>query len=196
MHKQLAEELHAQVTQKPDEVKLLVKAVELKEKGRGWKEIKAQIPLTHQKLDRAWYLNGLLEAGKVERTKFAGMTEAAQGVRVAALRAEGLSWGQVSLRIGVSEGRTQGIFERTTQVAAQGTRTQKGGRFFKGEKEFYKGNHKGFGVERKPGEVPSVKALKEDDTSILEARVKAARARVTRQPRTRKPKAATVEATA
>lgn len=183
VHTKIQSEITIQVSNKPDEVKLLVKAVQMKDAGKGWKEIKAQIGIQHSKLDRAWYLNGLLNDGLVEREAFAKLSEDKQTERVRALRAEGLSWGQISLRIGVTEGRTQTLFERATGIAAQGTRVKRGGRFLKEIGEAgYKGNHKGFGTEAKPGtHAQVVLKNKDDDQSILTKKQRAARARVQKQ---------------
>jgi hypothetical protein len=145
-HADLEVELGVQVTTKPGEVPLLLKAVDLKLAGQKWADIKRQIPIQHSKLDRAWYLQGILTGCPEElvRREFPTWAEAKQQAFVADLRNRGLSWGQVSLRVGLTEGATQTRFEAATGLSAQGTRNGRGGAYFQKEERYYAGNRRKF----------------------------------------------------
>jgi hypothetical protein len=179
-HADLEVELGVQVTTKPGEVPLLLKAVDLKLAGQKWADIKRQIPIQHSKLDRAWYLQGILTGCPEElvRREFPTWAEAKQQAFVADLRNRGLSWGQVSLRVGLTEGATQTRFEAATGLSAQGTRNGRGGAYFQKEERYYAGNRRKFGVEfdKAEGRPDPAKVMKDADeaTSILADRVKAA----------------------
>jgi hypothetical protein len=180
-HKDLETEIRVQVTTKDAEVPLLLKAVDLKMAGQKWADIKRQINIQHSKLDRAWYLQGILTECPEElvRREFGTWPEARQQAFVADLRNRGLSWGQVSLRVGLTEGATQTRFEAATGLSAQGTRNGRGGRYFDGEERYYEGNRRKFGVEfdKAQGKPDPAKVVKdaEEATSILASRVAAAK---------------------
>lgn len=180
-HKDLETEVAVQVTNKPEEVPLLLKAVDLKMAGQKWADIKRQIPIQHSKLDRAWYLQGILteHPDELVRREFGTWPEARQQAFVADPRNRDLSWGQVSLRVGLTEGATQTRFEAATGLSAQGTRNGHGGAYFQKEERYYEGNRRKFGVEfdKAQGAPDPAKVVKdaEEATSILAERVAAAK---------------------
>lgn len=117
-----------------------------------------------------------------------------------------LSWGHISICLGWfnpaapstgPENEVQRLFPHCTKVvagelvAAEGTRSGKGGRWLKDDPRLYVGNHKGNGVEHeKPRQVDPTSLSDDDPGKVVAfaAGKKAAAAR-TRKPRTTKPKA-------
>jgi hypothetical protein len=126
---------------------------------QGTKAALKKSGLSHSQADRAWYASELNPARTVAEPKFLDWTAAEQAAFVVEERAKGLSWGRIAIRTGfvprtnsgpagcLSEGQVQGLFSRTTGIAAEGTRSNKGGRHLQDNPLFYTGNRRGMGTE-------------------------------------------------
>ena len=114
-----------------------------------------------------------------------------------------LSWGHISICLGWfdpnspstgPENEVQRLFPHCTKVvageavAAEGTRSGKGGRWMKDDPRLYQGNHKGNGVEaEKPRQVDPASLNDDDPGKVMAfAAGKKAAAKRTRKPRTPK----------
>lgn len=142
--------------------------------GKGSKVALKATGLSHSQADRAWYISDLNPKKVTFDPKFATLPEAAQRVRVLEMRAAKLSWGHISLITGLTESRTQAVFSTTAGVAAEGTRSGKGGRFLAGEPRLYLGNRKGIGIEApKPRAVDVTKLAADADKvkSVIPAKL-------------------------
>lgn len=145
--------------------------------GKGSKELLKATGLSHSQADRAWYVSELNPKRVTPMvSEFAAMTEAEQNLLVLKMRADGESWGRISLTIGLPEGTTQTRFSNAAGIAAEGLRVGKGGRFLEDDGTRYVGNQKGNGVEDpKPRTVTAQEAAKRaEKKSVLPAKVKAA----------------------
>lgn len=148
--------------------------------GKGSKNLLKATGLSHSQADRAWYVSPLNPNRVVDQSaKFAAMSEAAQGVWVLELRADGQSWGRISLTIGLSESATQTRFSTVAGIAAEGLRVGRGGRYLEDDPRRYVGNQKGNGVQDpKPRTVTAEEALKRaDKKSVLPAKLTLAKKR-------------------
>lgn len=115
----------------------------------------------------------------------------AQDVRVAELRAEGYSWGQIVV-IGNYPNETQvrNAFGRATGLAAEGLRKNRGGRFLKRDGRFYQGNMKGMGYQHGVDEAADPeKALAKAEKATDQIPARIAKAKGTAKARVRKPRA-------
>jgi len=114
-----------------------------------------------------------------------------------------LSWGHISICLGWfnpsapstgPENEVQRLFPHCTKVvageavAAEGTRSGKGGRWMKDDPRLYQGNHKGNGVEAEKPRLVDPATLNDDDPGKVMAFAagKKAAAKRTRKPRTTK----------
>ena len=114
-----------------------------------------------------------------------------------------LSWGHISICLGWfnptapstgPENEVQRLFPHCTKqvageaVAAEGTRSGKGGRWLKDDPRLYVGNHKGNGVEDEKPRLVDPANLKDDDEGkvVAFATGRKAAAKRTRKPRTTK----------
>jgi hypothetical protein len=105
----------------------LGEAADALDKGVSMKEVLAATGMSYSPVWRFWTWRKFAIAGDLESLP---VDEMAAAKRVAELRAQDLSWGEIGVKVSVPESRARRLFEVATGVQAVGTRTEKGGRFW------------------------------------------------------------------
>lgn len=137
------------------------------------KKVAPEGKFSHSRADRAWYQDprnpNYIKPGSIRRL---GTTEAALITTVVSLRAgthpdfagRKFSWGYIMIGLGLrSEVEAMNLHDRAG-VAASGTRSGKGGRWFADDQRLYEGNHRGLGVEAPDRK--ALRALREDPEAL------------------------------
>ena len=119
---------------KTPDIKDLDKAVELRLKGEGWKNVLSITGLSHSQAENhemrfkmLLWANGDKSVGDWSPLTFSPE-------KVAQYRANGLSWGAIMIRCGKTEGQVRRAFKEATGVHSTATRVGRGGRFIGDEK--------------------------------------------------------------
>lgn len=120
---------------------------------------------SHSRADRAWYADPRNPKGIKPGSLPCPATDDARSKAVVKYRAAGMSWGFIAIGMGhgLTERACENLFDKAG-VAAQGTRTGKGGRFVADDGRLYAGNHKGAGVEA--ADRKALRALREDPAAL------------------------------
>lgn len=95
--------------------------------GEKYGPIAADLGIT---VGKAIYLYEVATTAPKDRIKYTD--EASLGQKIVAARAAGLSWGLISARSGVPEGRVRSTWEKVTGKSAKGETIGKGGRLANG----------------------------------------------------------------
>lgn len=114
---------------------------------KGAKRALAETGLSHVQADFAWLRDPRNPRHVEPDPAFAKLDEAGQATYVVEQRAAGKSWGVIAVLCNRSEHWVRTTFSTAAGVAAEGTRTNNGGRYLEGRAELYTGNRKGLGVE-------------------------------------------------
>lgn len=168
--------------------KLYCKGMALRLKDRNAPTAKLllkQLDLSHSQADLAWYVSEL----NPERVEAASIEPTSENVVL--LRAgkhpeypdRVMSWGYIACAIGKPEGTVRNLFGQGAGIAAEGTRSGKGGAFLNKEPRFYLNANKRAGVEDEkprlldPNEVAAKSADYEPKLPKIAAAKKAAKTR-------------------
>jgi hypothetical protein len=150
--------------------------------GKGEAEARKATGLSHVQGDYLWLRDERnTKTGVTFDPDFATLSEAEKDVYVAKLRAEEpqWSWGRITARIRMddNEAEVKARFGAATGIAAEGTRSKRGGRWLKDDKRLYTGNRKSIGIEDKaPRKVDpeAIQATADKVKTVLPKRVAAA----------------------
>lgn len=146
---------------------------------------------SHMQPALAWYADDR-NPNHVKADSAFPTDQAKADLRVAELRNDGMSWGQIVV-IGSYPNETQvrNAFGRATGLAAEGLRKNRGGRFLKRDGRFYQGNRKGMGYQHEVGtQADPEKALVGADKATDKIPDRIAKAKGTAKARVRKPRKA------
>lgn len=165
---------------------MLGEAADRLDAGESMATVLADTGMSYSPVWRFWTWRRFAIEGSLEELP---ASEAAAAERVAALRATGLSWGEIGCKCQIPEDRARRFFERATNVQAVGTRTGKGGRFW-GQKDkdeesraraelLYRGqgthgerSSQGPSVEVGTSFAAALAAMDKDDRKVFEAMTK------------------------
>lgn len=119
---------------------ILTQAVALREAGKGHREIMELTGLSHSQMERHFLAldikAGIVPGGFLAQPE----TNTAKAAMVAKLRAEGESWGLISVRFQEPESRTRKCFTEGTGLDSKGLRIGQGGRYVMDDPRFYTGS--------------------------------------------------------
>lgn len=104
------------------------RVVELRDGGMNWAEIKEEVGGALGKIMLAH-----ARATVTPREKIKWKTEEELAEAVVSARQDGLSWGKIMVRAGISEGKARSVYEESTGESTRGLRVGKGGRYPAGE---------------------------------------------------------------
>ena len=103
--------------------------VEMRENGAKWSEIQETLGIAQ---GRAMLL--FLKATTAPKERINGKTDEELAAKIVKARNEDkLSWGQISARSGIGEGRARSLFEQASGESARGNRVGRGGRYPDGD---------------------------------------------------------------
>jgi hypothetical protein len=118
---------------------ILAQASALRKAGKTNREIMDLTDLSHSQMERHFLAQdikaGIVPGGFLAQPE----TNTAKSAMVAKLRAEGESWGLISVRFQEPESRTRKAFTEGTGLDSKGLRIGQGGRYVMDDHRFYTG---------------------------------------------------------